>query len=38
MRYVNSSGRGFIFEKEKVFVRAAKNLGYEVVEFEQTDV
>jgi hypothetical protein len=38
MRYVNSSGEGFRFEKEEVYVKAAKRLGYEVVEFGQTDV
>jgi len=38
MRYINSSGEGFRCEKEEVYVKAAKKLGYEVVEFGQTDV
>ena len=38
MRHVDSQGMGLSFDREKVFVREAKNLGYEVVEFMQTDV
>jgi len=38
MRYVNSSGEGLSFEEEETYLKAAKELGYEVVEFGQTDV
>jgi ribosomal protein S24E len=38
MRYVNSSGEGLRFEEEETYLKAAKELGYEVVEFGQTDV
>lgn len=38
VRYADYSGRGFSPEKERVIYREARNHGYNVVEFMQTDV
>jgi hypothetical protein len=38
MRYTNSSDEGLRFEEEENLCKVAKELGYEVVEFGQTDV
>jgi len=38
MKHIDSQGKDLSFENEKTFVREARNRGYEIVEFEQTDV